>query len=92
MPYQATTFNVMIASPSDVAAERAAVRQALADWNVIHSASRRIVLLPIGWETHSSPQMGQHPQKVLNEQLLARSDLLIGKRSTNRSLPPIAVM
>jgi hypothetical protein len=78
MPYQATTFNVMIASPSDVAAERAAVRQALADWNVIHSASRRIVLLPIGWETHSSPQMGQHPQKVLNEQLLARSDLLIG--------------
>ena len=64
MPYQATTFNVMIASPSDVAAERAAVRQTLADWNVIHSESRRIVLLPIGWETHSSPQMGQHPQKI----------------------------
>lgn len=78
MPYQATTFNVMIASPSDVAAERAAIRQALADWNVIHSESRRIVLLPIGWETHSSPQMGQHPQKVLNEQILGRSDLLVG--------------
>lgn len=78
MPYQATTFNVMIASPSDVAAERAAVRQTLADWNVIHSESRRIVLLPIGWETHSSPQMGQHPQKILNGQLLSRSDLLIG--------------
>jgi hypothetical protein len=78
MPYQATTFNVMIASPSDVAAERAAIRQTLADWNVIHSESRRIVLLPIGWETHSSPQMGQHPQKVLNEQILDRSDLLVG--------------
>lgn len=68
----------MIASPSDVAAERAAIRQTLADWNVIHSESRRIVLLPIGWETHSSPQMGQHPQKVLNEQILDRSDLLVG--------------
>jgi len=78
MPYQATTFNVMIASPGDVAAERAMVRQALADWNVIHSEARRIVLLPVGWETHSSPEMGQHPQHALNEQLLARSDLLIG--------------
>jgi hypothetical protein len=58
MPYSATTYNVMIASPSDVAAERAAVRQILADWNVVHSQARGIVLLPIGWETHSSPQMG----------------------------------
>lgn len=78
MSYQATTFNVMIASPSDVPAERAAIRQTLADWNVIHSESRGIVLLPIGWETHSSPQMGQHPQKVLNEQILVRSDVLVG--------------
>jgi len=51
MPYQATTYNVMIASPGDVAAERAAVRQILADWNVIHSQSRRIVLQPLGWVT-----------------------------------------
>jgi hypothetical protein len=78
MPYTATTFNIMIVSPSDVAAERAAIRQTLTDWNVIHSESRRIVLLPIGWETHGSPKMGQHPQKVLNEQVASRADLLVG--------------
>src|SRR5687767_10773299 len=78
MPYQATTYNVMIASPSDVLIERAAVRQILADWNVIHSQTRGIVLLPLGWETHSSPQMGQPPQKILNKQLVERSDLLVG--------------
>jgi hypothetical protein len=78
MPYQATIHNVMIASPSDVTQEKNIVCQALAEWNVIHSESRKIVLLPISWDTHSSPQMGQHPQKILNQQLLSRSDLLVG--------------
>lgn len=87
MPYRATTFNVMIASPSDVPGERAAIRQMLADWNVIHSERRGIVLLPIGWETHSSPQMGQHPQKILNEQILKRSDLLVGVFWTRLGTP-----
>jgi len=87
MSYQAMTYNVMIASPGDVAAERAAVRQVLADWNVIHSQARRIVLLPIGWETHSSPQMGQPAQKILNKQILERSDLLVGVFWTRLGTP-----
>lgn len=78
MPYQSTTYNVMIASPGDVVVERNTVRQVLNDWNIIHSKSRQIVLLPIGWETHSSPEMGDHPQNILNKQILQRSDLLVG--------------
>lgn len=87
MSYQATTYNVMISSPSDVAAERAAIRQTVADWNIMHSQTREIVLLPIGWETHSSPQMGQHPQKLLNKQILERSDLLVGVFWTRLGTP-----
>lgn len=87
MPYQATTYNVMIASPSDVPAERAAVRQALADWNVVHAQKRQIVLLPVGLETHASPQMGQHPQEILNKQILERSDLLVGVFWTRLGTP-----
>lgn len=87
MSYHAIIYNVMIASPSDVAAERAAVRQTLADWNVVHSQTRQIVLLPVGWETHSSPQMGQHPQKILNKQILERSDLLVGVFWTRLGTP-----
>jgi hypothetical protein len=77
----------MIASPSDVPAERAAVRQTLADWNVMHSQTRGIVLLPVGWETHSSPQMGDHPQNILNTQILEHSDLLIGVFWTRLGTP-----
>ncbi len=78
MPYQATVFNVMIASPGDVQKERQVATRAIADWNVMHSRSRGIVLLPLAWETHSSPEMGKNPQKILNKQLLDKSDLLVG--------------
>lgn len=78
MSYSATTFNVMIASPGDVASERAIVRDVIYEWNAVHSYSRKIVLLPIGWESHSSPEMGMSAQAIINRQVLAKCDLLVG--------------
>ena len=78
MSYQAKVFKVFIASPSDVAQERAIIRQILSRWNNINSESYKIVFLPIGWETHSSPAVGDSPQDILNEQILTDCDLLIG--------------
>jgi hypothetical protein len=76
--YTATTFNVMIASPGDVASERAIVRDVVYEWNAVHSNSRKLVLLPIGWETHSSPEMGAPAQAIINQQILDKCDLLVG--------------
>lgn len=78
MSYTATTFNVMIASPGDVASERAIVRDVVYEWNAVHSGARKIVLLPVGWETHSSPEMGAPPQQIINRQVLRKCDLLVG--------------
>ena len=78
MSYPAKVFNVMIASPGDVASERAIIRDVVYEWNAVHSLSRNIVLLPIGWESHSSPEMGASPQTIINEQILDKCDLLIG--------------
>jgi hypothetical protein len=78
MTYRAVVFNVMIASPFDVAAERSLVREMVHEWNAVHSFTRGLVLQPIGWETHSSPSMGGHPQHIVNEQTLAKADLLVG--------------
>lgn len=66
MSYKAITFNVMIASPGDVASERAIIRDVIYEWNAVHSGARKIVLLPIGWETHSSPEMGAPAQQIIN--------------------------
>ena len=50
MPFSATVFNVLIASPSDVLAERAAIAQSLHDWNVLHAQDQGKILLPVMWE------------------------------------------
>lgn len=78
MSYTAQTFNVMIASPGDVASERAIIRDVIYEWNAIHSNMRKIVLLPIAWESHSSPDSGSSAQGIINSQLLTRCDLLVG--------------
>ncbi len=78
MSYQATVFKVMIASPSDVAAERNVIREIITEWNNVNADSRRTVLLSIGWETHSFPEMGNRPQAIINKQILGDCDLLVG--------------
>lgn len=78
MNYSANVYKVFIASPSDVDEEREIIREVLARWNAINSEKYKIVLLPVGWETHSSPEMGKEPQKIINERLLENCDLLIG--------------
>ncbi len=78
MFYTATIFKVMIASPSDVPAERASVRDLLSEWNIVHADAAKTVLLPIGWDTHSVPEMGDRPQAIINKQILRDCDLLVG--------------
>jgi hypothetical protein len=78
MAYPATIIPVMIASPGDVNDERAEVRHALHDWNDVNSVSAKVMLAPIGWDSHSSPELGSRPQELINRRLLERCDLLIG--------------
>jgi hypothetical protein len=78
MPYLAKTYNVFIASPGDVAEERAILREVIMNWNYLHSMSKRIILLPVGWETHSMPIQGDRPQGLINDYILKDCDILVG--------------
>lgn len=78
MAYRATVVPVMIASPGDVHEERNLVRDIIHEWNDIHSVTFSLVLLPVGWETHSSPDLGGRPQGLINKQVLEHCDLLVG--------------
>lgn len=78
MSYKATVFNVMIASPEDISSEKTIIREIIHEWNAVHSMNREIVLLPASWETHSSPDMGAPAQKIINDQVLKKCDLLVG--------------
>jgi len=78
MSFSAQVFKVFIASPSDVAKERNIIRTVLNRWNEINTEKHQIVLYPVGWETHSTPEIGDHPQKIINKRILKDCDLLIG--------------
>jgi len=78
MGFQANVLKVMIASPGDVAVERDIVTQELYRWNAANAVSRKLILHPVRWETHSSPQMGAPPQNILNERLVLDADIVVG--------------
>lgn len=88
MAYQATVIPVMIASPSDVPNERRIVREVVNEWNYVNSQSRRIVLMPTEWETHTAPELGSSTaQELINTRVLKHCDLLIGVFWTRMGTP-----
>lgn len=78
MSFSATVLNVLIASPSDVPEEREAITESLYEWNALNSQTTGFVLLPVRWESHSAPTMGDRPQGIINNQVVRNCDMLIG--------------
>lgn len=78
MTFQATVVRIFVASPSDVTDERAAVVQEIRDWNAAHAHETDLILEPVRWETHATPEMGERPQAIINRQLVRQCDILIG--------------
>jgi hypothetical protein len=87
MAYEAKIYNVMIASPGDVELERSIVRDVVADWNAANASATGKMLQPVGWETHSAPDMGDRPQSIINKQVLQQSDLLVAVFWTRLGTP-----
>lgn len=87
MSQAVTLYNVFIASPSDVNWARMQVRQTVHAWNEIHAKHSKAVLLPIGWESSSAPNMGKPAQELINEKLLSEADLLVGVFWTKLGTP-----
>lgn len=87
MSFNATVYQVFLASPSDTETEREVLRHVVGRWNDLHAADLGVVLLPVGWETHAVPQLGAPPQALINRQVLERCDLLIGVFWTRLGTP-----
>jgi len=78
VPFTATVLRLMIASPGDVAAERAVVREVVTEWNTTDGAHANTMLMAVGWETDVAPEMGAAPQSIIDKRLLATADLVVG--------------
>lgn len=78
MSFDAKVFKILIASPGDVLEEREAITEVIMNWNNMNSEQMKTVLLPIKWETHSAPMLGDRPQGVINDQIVNNCDMAIG--------------
>src|ERR1017187_7019942 len=78
MSFKSETYRVLIASPSDLTEERQVATEAVSEWNAVHAVAESVVLLPVKWETHATPQSGIRPQEAINRQLVRGSDILVG--------------
>ncbi|MFC7047841.1 hypothetical protein [Emcibacter nanhaiensis] len=78
MPRAGQIYRILIASPSDCVKERAAIPQIIYAWNAAHSLHSDVILEPIMWESHVVPELGGRPQEIINNQIVASCDFLIG--------------
>ncbi|NRS14940.1 hypothetical protein HP398_00645 [Brevibacillus sp. HB1.4B] len=78
MAKQAPFYRILIASPSDLHKERKVIRDAINTWNTQNADIFNIIFLPTMWETNTVPTMGDRPQEIINQQIVDKSDLLLG--------------
>ena len=76
--YNAVVYRVVVGSPGDVAEERKIARDIIYSWNDDNAHTYSAVLLPVLWETHAVPEIGDRPQAIINRQLIETSQILIG--------------
>lgn len=77
MPQLTNGVLVLIASPGDAVEERAAVREALVDWNITRGRRERVALLPWLFERHAVAKVGDRPQAIINAQAVDKADVVV---------------
>jgi len=78
MPKNVTVLQVLVASPSDVSAEREVLETVIRELNITWTRTLDLRLELIRWETHIAPDFGIDAQDVINRQLPSDYDLFIG--------------
>jgi hypothetical protein len=78
MAKQITHITVFLASPSDLAEERAIVKNVVNGLNVITRATMNVHLELLAWETDAYPSAGIDAQDVINNQIGNDYDIFIG--------------
>lgn len=78
MARQETVLSAFVASPSDVAEERAHLEEIVRELNLTWSRQLAVRIELVKWETHTTPTFGTEPQAVINEQVGDDYDIFIG--------------
>ncbi|WP_082181253.1 hypothetical protein [Actinomyces timonensis] len=76
MTYVATVVQLLLSSPSDLPPQhRDLINSTIRVWNTNYSRRFGVLFSPTDWQEGTSPAYGREPQAIINEQLVASSDL-----------------
>jgi hypothetical protein len=89
MTYQVLMVQVLIASPGDTGSARNVIRTAMEDWNALNSEATGIAFSPRMWERDVVPDIGAHPQAIINRQIVDKADVIIGTFWTRLGTPTL---
>src|ERR1700674_3110662 len=87
MPLTQKVLRAFIASPSDVADERAILDEVVAELNRTWSQTLGVRLEVLKWETHSFPDAGLDVQGIVSSQIGENYDIFIGIMWTRFGTP-----
>jgi hypothetical protein len=75
MSYSGIIRRILISCPGDVRQEDLViVRQKIGHWNGVYGEGFATAIVPISWSEHAAATFGEHPQSVINRQLVDRAD------------------
>lgn len=74
---QPNVIKCLIISPQDVQDERKAIVDVIERWNGQIGKTLDILIQPVRWETCSTPELGLHPQTILNRQIVQDCDCAV---------------
>lgn len=77
MPEKVTAYDLLISCPSDVADFVPSIEKTIYRFNAVYGKEAKIIVRPVYWEESSYPELGEHPQKLLNEQIVNSADFAI---------------
>ncbi|MFZ6719991.1 hypothetical protein [Undibacterium sp. Ji49W] len=78
MARESVIYQIFLASPSDVAEERAILETVVTQLNQIWSSTLGISFEVLKWETNVRPIFSDDPQHAINEQIALEYDVFIG--------------
>lgn len=76
MPEQAMILRAFVASPGDVADERAVLDEVVGELNATWNRTLGIRIELVAWETHTYPSAGTRLQQTVSEQIGSDYDIL----------------
>lgn len=83
-------YKIMIASPSNVCAERDIAEKVIHRWNSVNSDRENIILKPLRWETDVTLGIGENVQEIINDDITNCSDLVVGIFHTRLGSPSVS--